>query len=103
MRPIHRAHTDKERYVLLLTPERLLDRVSEVTVVPISSGPVLFPTQLAVDEGDGVDHDSVAKCESITTIRRDYLGDAVGSILEEREYELRDMVILAFGLPPIPD
>ena len=103
MRPLHRAGVDKDRYVLLLTPERLVQHVSEVTVAPISTGRREYRTQLVVDRADGVDHASVVKCESIQTIGRSLLGERVGWLPEHREPELRDAVIDAFGLLPVYD
>lgn len=104
MRPLHRAGVDKERYVLLLTPARLLSRVSEVTVAPISTARGhMYRTQFNVGAAEGIDHDSVVKCESIVTIRRDRLGDQVGFLPEWREPELRDAIVDAFGLIPILD
>lgn len=104
MRPIHRAGLDKRRYALLLTPVGLVPYVSEVTVAPITSGgQARYRTQLPVGPEDGLDHPSVIKCESIQTIPRELLGDRVGQFPEWREFQLRDAVLDAFGLPPVFD
>lgn len=104
MRPVHRAGVDRERYVLLLTPARLLSRVSEVTVAPISTARGhKYRTHVNVGAAEGIDQDSVVKCELIVTIRRDRLGDQVGFLPEWREPELRDAIVDAFGLIPILD
>lgn len=103
MRPIHRAGVDKRRFVLLLTPTAALPHVSEVTVAPISTGRKRFRTQIEVDAVEGVDHLSVVRCESITTILRAHLFERVGEYPDWREPELRDAVIDAFGLIPVFD
>lgn len=103
MRPIYRAGLDKIRFALLLTPEALLPYVSQVTLAPISGIGTRLPTQLAVGPADGVDYDSTITCEEVTTVGIGNLRARVGSLAAEREYEVRDAVIAAFGLPPVID
>ncbi len=103
MRPIYRAELDRIRFALLLTPEAILPYVSQVTLAPISSIEARLPTHLSVTREDGVDYDSTIKCEEVTTVPIDNLRARVGFLAAEREYELRDAVIAAFGLPPVVD
>lgn len=100
MRPLHRAGVDKLRPVLLLTPVEKLPFVSEVTVAPISTGQVRYSTQVCVGTEHGLDHDSVVRCESITTIPRSFLGAKVGELTDGEEWGLRDAVLDAFALLP---
>lgn len=103
MRPIHLAGLDKRRPVLLLTPVVKVTAVSEVTVAPISTGSKRYSWQLAVGVTEGLEHPSVVKCESITTVPRGLLGEKVGELPGWREDELRAAVIDAFGLLPVFD
>lgn len=103
MRPVHYAILDKRRPVLLLTPAEKLTVVSEVTVAPILSGLPGLLTQLAVGTAEGLEHLSTIRCESIQTIRRDFLSDRIGYLDDDREVELRDAIIRAFRLPPCYD
>ena len=100
MRPLHRAGGDKLRPVLLLTPVEKLPFVSEVTVAPISTGAVRYSTQVRVGVEHGLDHDSVVKCESITTVPRSFLGTKVGELSDGEEWGLRDAIVDAFALLP---
>lgn len=100
MRPLHRAGADKLRPVLLLTPVEKLPYVTEVTVAPVSSGRVRYSTQVSVGVDHGLDHDSVVRCESITTIPRSFLGVKVGELTDGEEWMLRDAVTQAFALLP---
>ena len=97
------AGVDKRRPVLLLTPVPKLVVVSEVTVAPISSGRPRYSWQLDIGVPEGLEHDSVVKCESITTVSRALLHEQIGELAGWREDELRAAIIDAFGLLPVFD
>lgn len=98
MRPIHWAALDKRRPVLLLTPVEKLPWVSQVTVAPILTRARGLHTELPVGVSEGLDHPSVITCESITTILRGMLGERIGGLPADREWELRQAVLDAFEL-----
>ncbi len=98
MRPLHWAALDKRRPVLLLTPVEKLPWVSQVTVAPILTTARGLSTELAVGQPEGLEHPSVVKCESITTILREMLGERLGGLSGDRERELRQAVLDAFAL-----
>jgi len=77
--------------------------VSEATLGPISSGPRRFSWQVDVGPVEGVDHDSVVTCESITTLPRALLQEQSGELVGWREDELRAATSGAFGLLPVFD
>ena len=100
MRPIHVARMDKARPVLVLTRPGVRDRMSSVTVAPITSTVRGLTTEIAVGPRNGLDQTSVVSCESITTIRAELLGRQIGALLPSQEDALTAAVLAAFDLEP---
>ena len=92
----------KRRPALVVSPDIRNRLASDVIVVPLSTVLRDAPThvRLRPPEG-GVRRRSVAKCEQITTLRRDRLsGRAFGSALSNaRMTEVEKAILRAFGVP----
>lgn len=56
------------RPAVLLTRDVILDRLSNVTVAPVTSTIRGIPTEVPVDEDCGLDHLSVVSCDNVTTV-----------------------------------
>lgn len=98
MRPIHVAHLDKARPVLILTRAAVRPHLSRVTVAPITSVVRGLSSEVAVDERNGLDGPSVVSCDNITTVATDRLGRQIGFLLDEQERALTLAIRLAFDL-----
>lgn len=92
----------KRRPALVVSPDVRNRLASDVIVVPVSSVVRDAPThvRLRTREG-GLPRESVAKCEQITTLRRDRLGSRpIGSHLAPaRMVEVEKAILRAIGLP----
>ena len=73
MRPIHLAHLDKTRPVLVLTRELVRPHLSRVTVAPITSRIRGLTTEVPVGVANGLDKDSVISLDNIQTVFRSEL------------------------------
>jgi len=98
MRPIHVAHLDKARPVLVLTREVVRPHLSRVTVAPITTTVRGLSTEVPVGPANGLDHDSVVSCENIVTVPVDTLGRQLGFLLADQEPALSEAVRTAFDL-----
>jgi mRNA interferase MazF len=98
MRPIHVAHLDKARPVLVLTREQVRAHLSTVTVAPITTTIRGLSTEVPVDAANGLSAPSVVSCDNITTIPRDALSDQIGVLLDDQEQHLTAAVRSAFDL-----
>ena len=96
MRPIHVAHLDKARPVLVLTLELVLLERTQIIVAPVIS----TARGLAVEIGqaNGLGHDSVVNCDNIITIPKKALGERIGYLLPAQEKALTAAVHSAFDL-----
>jgi mRNA interferase MazF len=98
MRPIHVAHLDKARPVLVLTRELVRPHLRTVTVAPITKTIRGLSTEVPVDAGNGLTEASVVSCDNITTIPADALGAQIGVLLDAQERSLSRAIQAAFDL-----
>lgn len=98
MRPIHLAHLDKTRPVLILTRELVRPHLATVTVAPITTTVRGLSTEVAVGTGNGLDGPSVVSCDNITTIPTSALGAQIGVLLGPQEAALANAIRAAFDL-----
>ncbi|HTA15076.1 MAG TPA: type II toxin-antitoxin system PemK/MazF family toxin [Solirubrobacteraceae bacterium] len=98
MRPIHVAHLDKARPVLILTRELVRPHLGTVTVAPITTTVRGLSTEVRVDVANGLAGLSAVSCDNITTIPTDVLGAQIGVLLDRQESSLADAIKAAFDL-----
>jgi mRNA interferase MazF len=98
MHPIHVAHLDKARPVLILTRELVRPHLTTVTIAPITTTIRGLSTEVHVDDANGLNGPSVVSCDNITTIPRDALGSQIGVLLDRQEAALGEAIQAAFDL-----
>ncbi|MGH3970958.1 MAG: type II toxin-antitoxin system PemK/MazF family toxin [Mycobacterium sp.] len=98
MRPIHLAHLDKRRPVLVLTRELVRPHLSRVTVAPITSTVRGLSTEVPVGAANGLDKPSAISCDNIATIPTESLGRHLGYLFPAQEPELTAAIRNAFDL-----
>lgn len=98
MHSIWLAQLDKLRPVLVLTREEVRAVRRLVTVAPITSTVRGLRSEVIVGQRNGLDHESVANLDSITTVPREVLLRPVGTLLEDQEHELTRAFHEAFDL-----
>jgi mRNA interferase MazF len=94
--PLHVAHLDKARPVLVLTRELVRPHPRTVTVAPITTTIRGLSTEVPVDVQNGLTEASVVSCDNITTIPSDTLGVQIGVLLDPQERELSRALQAAF-------
>jgi mRNA interferase MazF len=100
MRPIHWVRLDKVRPAVLLTRSIVIPALNQVTVAPIVTRVRGLSTEVPVGPGNGLDHDSVANCDLVTTVRADDVLGRIGYLLAEQEARLTEAILHAFDLEP---
>lgn len=98
MRPIHVAHLDKSRPVLLLTRELVRPYLSRVTVAPITTTTRGLSTEVQLGPANGLDHQCVVNCDNIVTVLKSLLGREIGYLLPAQEDALTAAIHAAFDL-----
>ncbi|HWS58411.1 MAG TPA: type II toxin-antitoxin system PemK/MazF family toxin [Actinotalea sp.] len=98
MRPIHVAHLDKARPVLVLTREVVRPHLTSVTVAPITSTVRGLSTEVELGPANGLDHRCAVACDNLVTIPVTALGRQIGHLLPRQEPALARAITLAFDL-----
>jgi mRNA interferase MazF len=98
VRPIHAAHLDKQRPVVVLTRELVRPYLDRVTVAPITSTVRGLSTEVAVGPANGLEHRSVISCDNIVTVPASALGRLIGHLLPAQEAALTAAIHAAFDL-----
>lgn len=98
MRPIHVAHLDKARPVLVLTREIVRPHMNTVTVAPITTTIRGLSTEVPVGTPNGLNERGVVACDHITTIPDSALGSQLGRLLDAQEPTLTEAIHSAFDL-----
>jgi mRNA interferase MazF len=98
VRPIHIAHLDKARPVLVLTREIVIPQRTQVTVAPVTSTARGLSVEIPVGRANGLGHDSVVNCDNIVTIPKTALGELIGYLLPPQETVLTAAIHAAFDL-----
>lgn len=98
MRPIHIAHLDKARPVLILTRELVRPHLSRATVAPITSTVRGLSTEVPVGTANGLEQECAVSCDNIVTVPKEAIGRQIGYLLPPQEAELSEAVQLAFDL-----
>ena len=98
MRPIHIAHLDKARPVLVLTRELVRPHLTTVTVAPVTTTVRGLSTEVAVGVANGLSGPSAVSCDNVTTIPTDALGEQIGALLDHQETALAAAICAAFDL-----
>jgi len=98
VRPIHVAHLDKARPVLVLTLELVLLERTQIIVAPVISTARGLSVEIPVGQANGLGHDSVVNCDNIITIPKNALGERIGYLLPAQEEALTAAIHAAFDL-----
>lgn len=98
MRTIAAVRLDKRRPALILTRQSALHLLTWVTVAPITSTVRGLTSEVPVGPRNGLDHDSVISCDTITTVRTSLVQDAIGIFFDDQEPALALAISHAFDL-----
>jgi mRNA interferase MazF len=98
VRPIHIAHLDKSRPVLVLTREPVRPYMARVTVAPITTTIRGLSSEVRVGRANGLDNESVVSCDNVVTVPKAVVGRRIGYLLPSQENALSDAIRSAFDL-----
>ncbi|HET9875380.1 MAG TPA: type II toxin-antitoxin system PemK/MazF family toxin [Mycobacterium sp.] len=98
MRPIHLAHLDKTRPVVMLTRELVRPHLARVTIAPITSTVRGLSTEVSVGTQNGLQQQSAISCDNITTVPAAAIGRHIGYLLPDQEEALSQAIRAAFDL-----
>ena len=91
-------HPDKKRPVAIITRDSILEYLSEVTVVPITSTIRDIPSEVLLSRRDGMHNDCAVNCDHIQTVSKSNIGSLITTLSNEKLREVRDAIGFALNL-----
>lgn len=89
---------DKKRPVLILTRDSVLGYLHEVTVAPITSTIRDIPSEVRLNEEDGMRGECAVNADHIQTVPKDRIGKLITALSPEKLVEVRQAVRFALDL-----
>ncbi len=74
------AQPDKQRPVLILTRDSILEYLGEITVAPITSTVRDIPSEVFLSKADGMPRDCAVNCDHLQTVSKAKIGALITSL-----------------------
>jgi mRNA interferase MazF len=88
---------DKRRPVLVLTRDTALGFLNSVTVAPITTTIREIPSELYLDEGDGMNEPCVVNFDNIVTLPKNQIGELITTLSFDKMLESEKAIRFALG------
>jgi mRNA interferase MazF len=88
---------DKTRPVVVLTRDTAIEYLSRVTIAPITSSIRGVPSEIVLDESDGMKGPRAVNLHNVVTIPKDQVGKRVGQLSAERMKQLCSALRFSLG------
>jgi mRNA interferase MazF len=88
----------KKRPVLVLTRNSVIGYLNEITVAPITSTVRDIPSEVRLDEGDGMPGECAVNVDHLQTVLKDRVGRLITALSSERLAEVRNAIRFALDL-----
>lgn len=95
------APPDKKRPVLVLTRDTAISYLATVTVAPVTSTVRGVPSEVALDENDGMKGPCAVNLHNAVTVSQDRLGKRVARLSDERMSEVCAALRFSLGCDPV--
>jgi mRNA interferase MazF len=89
---------DKQRPVLILTRDSILQYLGEVTVAPITSTVRNIPSEVLLSRQDGMPRDCAVNCDHIQTVSSGKIGALITVMTPVKMEEVSDSIRFALDL-----
>jgi mRNA interferase MazF len=93
------ARLDKRRPVVVVSRDDRVGTRQRTTVATITSTVRGIPSEVDLDESDGLDRPSAANCDELATIDKARLSDRIGQLSGQRLGELHRALSFSLALP----
>lgn len=91
---------DKQRPVVVLTRESAIGYLSRVTVAPVTSIVRGVPSEVVLDQTDGMKSPCAVNLHNVVTVAKDHLGRRVAHLSATRMNEISAALRFALGCEP---
>jgi len=89
---------DKNRPVLILTRDSILEYLGEVTVAPITSTIRDIPSEVFLSKEEGMPKDCAINCDHIQTVSKGKIGSRITTLSFEKMDQVHEAILFALHL-----
>ena len=89
---------DKGRPVVILTRDAIIPHMGEVTIAPVTSTIRDIPSEVLLNQGDGLPLDCAVNCDHMQTVSKAKIGPLLTSLSAARMREIRAAIVFAIAL-----
>ncbi len=89
---------DKNRPVVILTRDSVLEYLGEVTIAPITTTVRNIPSEVFLSSTDGMPHDCVVNCDHLQTVPKGKLGSLITSLPRTKILEVGRAIRFALDI-----
>jgi mRNA interferase MazF len=92
------THPDKQRPVLILSRDCVLEYLGEVTVAPITATVRNIPSEVFLSKGDGMPRDCAVNCDHLQTVSKGKIGTLITSLPKAKMAEVARAIRFALNI-----
>jgi mRNA interferase MazF len=90
-------HPDKNRPVLILSRDPVIEYLGEVTIAPVTTTIRDIPSEVLLTKADGLPRECVVNCDHLQTVSKGKIGPLIATLSTSRMTEVAKAV--SFALP----
>ena len=91
-------HLDKNRPVLILSRDPVIEYLGEVTIAPVTTTIRDIPSEVLLTKADGMPQECVVNCDHLQTVSKGKIGPQIATLSASRMTEVAEAVSFALAL-----
>ena len=91
-------HPDKNRPILILTRDSVIEYLNEVTIAPITSTVRDIPSEALLAKSDGMPKTCAVNCDHLQTVSKTKIGSVITVLSQSKMKEVHAAIQFALGL-----
>jgi len=91
-------HPDKNRPVLILSRDPVIEYLGEVTIAPVTTTIRDIPSEVLLTKADGLPRKCVVNCDHLQTVSKGKIGPLIATLSTSRMAEVAEAVSFALAL-----
>ena len=89
---------DKNRPVLILSRDPVIEYLGEVTIAPVTTTIRDIPSEVLLTKADGLPRECVVNCDHLQTVSKGKIGPLIATLSTSRMTEVAEAISFALAL-----
>jgi mRNA interferase MazF len=91
-------HPDKNRPVLILSRDPVIEYLGEVTIAPVTTTIRDIPSEVLLTKSDGLPRECVINCDHLQTVSKGKIGPLIVTLSTSKMAEVAEAISFALAL-----